>query len=110
MSTPIVLTAFRCNACGQEFTSGLGAPQCLRCNSRNVTAQGEAASLAVPDPVPAGVLPDDDVVAAQVRASMGSSVPLTYRCPFCSWSTSWPAVGEPPATITQHQATHGENG
>ncbi len=108
MSTPITLTAFHCNACALDFTSGIAAPMCLRCNSRDVTAQGQAGQLSVPAPIPAGSVMDEETIAAQVRANAGNVVQLTYRCPVCGWTERFPAGGEPPASITAHEATHPE--
>jgi len=106
MTVPITLSSYICRSCGLTFTSGAPSPRCARCNSADLQREGTAAQLAVPAPIPAGQLPDEVQLSEQIRATMASSVPLTYRCPFCGWSVSWPAVGDPPDSITVHQASH----
>jgi rubredoxin len=108
MTVPIVLFNYRCrNArCGTEFQSGAAAPQCPACGGIDLARIGTAAELAVPPPVPAGVVPDSDQIAAQVQAQIGSVQTLRYRCRVCPWTKDYPANAEPPAAITEHERSH----
>jgi predicted RNA-binding Zn-ribbon protein involved in translation (DUF1610 family) len=103
--TAVTIRDATCRACGTRFRTGAQAPSCPRCNSGAIEL-GSATSVAVPAPVPAGVVPQPEEVAAQVAAQLPNTAQLSYRCPVCGWATSWPAVAEAPATITAHEKTH----
>ena len=103
--TAVTIRDATCKACGTVFRTGAAAPSCPRCNSTTVEV-GAATTVTVPSPVPAGQLPSPEQMAAEVGAQLANTQQLRYRCPVCGWSTSWPAVAEPPATISAHETTH----
>jgi hypothetical protein len=103
--TAVTIREAHCRACVLTFRTGAAQPACPRCNSTTIELGG-ATTTTVPSPIPAGVIPAPEEVAAQVGAQLANTQQLSYRCLVCGWATSWPAVAEPPATISAHEATH----